>query len=63
MTDERPEANEVDEVIREVREVRERLWREGGGTAQGFFSLMDRMSEEREARKRTPAPVKRKKSA
>jgi len=61
----------ADPVVDEIRAIRARMWKQGGGTAEGYLKLMTEMAEKRatsgkkrssvrgKRRAATPAPRKR----
>jgi len=42
-----------DPVVREVREARAKLWKEGGGTIEGFIAVVHRRAAELLPKKKT----------
>jgi hypothetical protein len=56
-----PRRSDDDPVVREVRAVRQKLWKQAGGTIDGYLRLMDARTTERAASTRRTG--RRRKSA
>jgi hypothetical protein len=45
-----------DPIVEEIRAVRQRIWEEGGGTAEGFFRRIRELSEQYRQAEQKPKP-------